>query len=291
MLRTRIRWHWHLALGVLPFLLLAGLYSWRADILNEEVNHGRDADDQRPTVLPTWSRFVKTWVEATTPPAPDPDVEEEPDPNPRSPLWVAVSTTGYRFLRGLGLSIVIAVPLGLLMGCYAPIEAFFGPLLTFLAKVPATATYTVFLIVPFIGLSEEMYSALILFGVLPPLTLSVFLAARDDVPEELLFKARTLGASQLACIWDVIFAMTVPKIIDAIRLAVGPALIFLYAVEMLQDEFGIGGHMRLAGKKGVPGAAEVYMYLFIAGVLALGLDLSLRGLLRLLCPWYSQSAR
>ena len=53
---------------------------------------------------------------------------------------------------------------------------------------------------------------------------------------------------------------------------------------MLQGEDGIGCRIRLAGKKGVPGAAEVYMYLFIAGVLALGLDLSLRGLLRLLCP-------
>jgi NitT/TauT family transport system permease protein len=288
MLRTRISWPWHLALGVLPFLLLAVLYIWRADVLDREVNHGRDSDDQRPTVLPTWSRFVKTWVEDTTPEIPD---DPDPDNPPRSILWTDVTTTAYRFLWGLGLSIAIAVPLGLLMGCYSPVEAFFNPPLAFVAKIPATATYGVFLIVPFVGNSETMYTALILFGVLPALTQTVFLAAKDDVPEELLFKARTLGASQAACIWDVIFKMTVPKIIDAVRLAVGPALIFLYAVEMLQGEDGIGCRIRLAGKKGVPGAAEVYMYLFIAGVLALGLDLSLRGLLRLLCPWYSPSTR
>jgi NitT/TauT family transport system permease protein len=236
----------------------------------------------RPTILPTWGRFYTAWKDVTTP---------DPSNKHRIRLWEDMKATFWRLFVGVLVSLAAALPLGLLMGCYEPVEAVFQPPLAFLAKIPATAMYGVFLILPFIGRSEWLYPAMIIFGIVPNLTQTVYLAAKEDVPEEMLFKARTLGASQFSCIWDVILRQIMPRVLDGIRLAVGPALIFLYAAEMLQADVGIGGMIRLSSRKGVPGAPEMYMYLVIAGLFALLLDFALRRLLRFMCPWFAPTDR
>lgn len=270
MLRKPIAWHWHILLGILAFVILLGAYTVGSLALE-------DSKENR-TFLPSWSRLYHDgWVETTT-----------PDSHGRRLLIEDMKATYGRLLWGLFLSAAVSLPLGLLMGCYAPIEAFFQPVLAYLAKIPGTAIFGVFLIVPFIGLTDKMYTAMIMFGIIPTLTQSIYHAAKDDVPEELLFKARTLGASQMSCIYDVIFKSIVPKFLHAIRLSVGPALIFLFAAELImaQTGEGMGGTIRLQGRRVASGAPVVYLYVVVAGLIGLALDSALGWLNRKLCPWY-----
>ena len=88
------------------------------------------------------------------------------------------------------------------------------PPLAFFSKIPGTAMMTVFAII--VGLKFKLYTVMILFGVFPTLTQMYYHAAKEDVPEELLYKARTLGASQLGCIWNVVFPHILPKILEGI---------------------------------------------------------------------------
>ena len=78
------------------------------------------------------------------------------------------------------------------MGCITPIEAFLQPPISLLAKVPQTAALAVYFV--FFGTGMEMYVAMIAFGIIPALAVTVHLAIKD-LPSEMLDKAYTLGAS------------------------------------------------------------------------------------------------
>jgi NitT/TauT family transport system permease protein len=271
MLRRPISWQWHVTLGVLSFVALVTVYGYGAWSLNREDPGGYN-------VMPGWQRlYERGWVEVTT-----------PDSKHNIKLLDDLEATFYRFFVGMAFSVLLAVPVGLLMGCFTAVEAFFQPLLGFLAKIPGTAMYGVFLVA---CSTDQIYPAMILFGIVPTLTLIIFQSAKVDVPEELLFKARTLGASQFSCVWDVIFRHAFPKVLEGIRLSVGPALIFLYAAELARGEDGIGCTIRLYGNKGVVGAPVTYLYIVLAALIALLFDAVLRGLQRFLCPWYVHASR
>ena len=102
------------------------------------------------------------------------------------------------------------------------------PPLSLLAKIPPTAALAVFFVL--VGTGENMYVTMIAFGVLPTLTMTVYLAVKE-FPEELQYKAYTLGASHLEVIWTIMFRHVLPKLIDAVRLVIGPAMVYLIAAE------------------------------------------------------------
>jgi NitT/TauT family transport system permease protein len=170
------------------------------------------------------------------------------------------------------------------MGCYAPIEAFLYPPLAILAKIPGTAMMSLFLVIA--ALNEFWFAQyMILFGMIPTLTQTMYYFTKD-IPEELLFKARTLGASQLECIWSVIFRQILPKIMESLRLSVGPALIFLFAAEYVLGDVGLGCRMRLVIHTSVTESPTVYFYIACVALLFFAIESSLRGLERKLFPWY-----
>jgi ABC-type nitrate/sulfonate/bicarbonate transport system permease component len=108
-------------------------------------------------------------------------------------LWKDASATYRRLFFGLMWGCILSIILGILMGCFPTLEAIMVPPLSFLAKVPATAMLAVFFVI--VGTGEEMFVAMIGFGVLPVLAQGVYLSAKHDVHDEHTDKAYTLGAS------------------------------------------------------------------------------------------------
>jgi NitT/TauT family transport system permease protein len=200
-------------------------------------------------------------------------------------IWEDMKHTFWRLFVGLGISVLVSVVLGVLMGCYAPIDAYLYPPLAILAKIPATVTLGLFFVIA--GLNENFYLSLILFGIIPTLTQTIYIYTKE-VPEELLFKARTLGASQMECIFSVILPNILPKIVESVRLGVGPALIFLYAAETIRgDEFqGLGCTLRLVLKKGLDEMPTAYFYLVCIAAFGFIIDYSFRFAQKKLFPWY-----
>jgi NitT/TauT family transport system permease protein len=199
-------------------------------------------------------------------------------------LWEDIKATVFRLFVGLGVTMFVSVLLGVLMGSYATVEAFLYPPLTILAKIPGTAMMSLFFV---IAAANEFWFGqyMILFGMIPTLTQTVYYYTKD-VPEELLFKARTLGASQTECVWSVILRQILPKVMESLRLAVGPALIFLFAAEMTFGDWGLGSRMRLVLHKSVSESPTVYFYLVLVALLFFGIEGSLRWLERKLFAWY-----
>jgi NitT/TauT family transport system permease protein len=268
MLREPIAWPWHVALGVGSFLTLIAVYS--------ALSWYRQSEDPRDKMLPNWSQLYQDGLLPAITPSPS---------TGKVLLWEDTAATFYRLTVGMIWIVVVSMIVGLLMGCYEPIEAFLLPPLYFWAKIPGAAMYGVLMI--FVGLKDpELFVAMMVFGIQPTLTQTIYHAAKEDVPEELLFKARTLGASQAECIWDVIYKHILPKSLEAIRLSVGPAMVYLILTEWQTGETGLGCQMRLSFKKGAEGTPLMYVYVIALGLLGLVIDGSFRWIQRKLCPWY-----
>lgn len=252
-----------IALGVASMLILLGAYTWLA-----HRQHIRNPDD---TTIPTWGQIGE-------------GVNRAFSFNERTEdrwVWDDTKASGLRLFLGLGYGVLGAIVLGMAMGCFSPVEAFCYPPLSLLAKVPPTAALAVFFVL--VGTGLNMYVAMIAFGILPTLAMTVYLAVKD-FPEELQYKAYTLGASHLEVIWTIIFRYVMPKLIDAIRLVIGPAMVFLIAAEMLVGDVGFGYRIRLQSK--LLNMSVVYPYLALLAGFGYLVDNSLKLLQRRFCPWY-----
>lgn len=196
-------------------------------------------------------------------------------------LFQDFKATMIRHLTGLGLGVIISVIVGVLMGCFKIIEHFCLPVLSFLTKVPPTAMLAVFFVV--VGTDYKLFIALIGFGVFPILTQAIYQAAKYDVPEELINKSYTLGASNCEVIINVVTMMILPRIIEAIRLQVGPAMVYLIAAEWMMGDVGFGYRLRQQSRINM---AVVYDYVIILGVIGVVFDKTLTWVRKICCPWF-----
>lgn len=235
----------------------------------------RDAPDKRDLTVPSWSMLWEDGLLRAIKPQ---------GSFKRKEVWITTDfyATGMRLGAALIVGVFASVVLGLLMGCYDPVDAFFMPPFSFLSKVPATAVLPIFFVI--IQINFSMYVAIIVFGMLPSLAQAISSSVRKDVPEELVFKAYTLGASQMELIWNVILRQVLPRILDATRLQIGPALVLLVAAEWMVAGEGIGYRLRLFYQR--TDMTVVFVYIVLLGLIGLAFDYGLIWLRRKMCPWF-----
>ena len=268
MIREPIKTPWVILLGILSIVLLLLCYT--------ELSRRQHVKNPEDRTIPTWSQLadgVKRIVEV----------------NERSgERWLLEDSraTIARLFTGLFLGVAGATFLGMLMGCFATWEAFLTPPMSLLAKVPPTAALAVFLVLS--RTDSEFYVIMIAFGILPTLAQSVYLAIRD-VPREQLYKAYTLGASSAEVIWNVVLRAVLPRLIDGVRLMIGPAMVYLIAAEWIQSDVGFGYRFRMQMK--LLEMNVVYPYLAILAAFGFFMDYTLRITQRVCCPWYAGKGR
>jgi NitT/TauT family transport system permease protein len=263
MIRRPIKRTTAILLGIFSIVLLLGAYTWLS-----QHQHAQNPGD---TTIPTWAQLGQGVLTAVK-------------PHPRTgERWISkdAKASGLRLFAGLGLGIASALIVGMLMGCFMQIEAFCYPPLSLLAKIPPTGAMAVFFAL--VGMDMNMYMSMIAFGIFPTLAMTVYLSVKE-FPEELQFKAYTLGASHMEVIWVVILRYVLPNLIDAIRLVIGPAMVFLIAAEMLVGDVGFGYRIRLQSK--LLNMNVVYPYLALLAAFGFGIDYALKLLQRKFCPWY-----
>lgn len=268
MLRQPISSRRRFALRLLSLAVLVGLYT----ALSQH-QHQKNPND---TTIPSWSQLAQGLKKI---------VEVNPREDER---WIVVdseATIGRLFL-GLGVGVLGAFVLGIAMGCFVAFESFLLPPLALLAKVPPTAALAVFFVM--VGTDLEMYVAMVAFGILPTLAQSIYLSVRD-VSEQIIHKAYTLGASHFEVIWNIIVRQILPKFIDAVRLQIGPAMVYLIAAEMVCAGVGFGYRIRIQFKK--LDMDVVYPYLLLLALFGFALDWGLTYLQRKSCPWYQGNQR
>jgi len=151
------------------------------------------------------------------------------------PLAVAVSLR--RILAGYGLSLLIGIPLGLLVGRVRLVQETIGSIILGLQALPSICWLPLALL--WFGLSETA----ILFVVIMGAVLSITLSAADGVrntPPLYLRAARTMGTEGLPLYTGVILPAALPAILSGMKLGWSFAWRSLMAGELLYVSLGLG---------------------------------------------------
>ena len=146
--------------------------------------------------------------------------------------------TLYRVLVGLGIAVLVGVPLGILMGRFKPVENFFMPLVSALMPIPSLAWVPVFIL--WFGLGNTVAILIVFYAALFPMLLNAWSGVRAVNPLWLR-AAGAMGADERSLFWKVIIPGASPFIITGVRQAFLRAWIAVVGAEMLAaSDWGLG---------------------------------------------------
>lgn len=173
-----------------------------------------------------------------------------------------------RVLIGFAISVAVGVPLGVLVGTYAPVAAFFEPFFSFFRYLPASAFIQLFIL--WIGIDEAPKIAIIIVGSLAQIILMVATNVRN-VEKELLEVSYTLGVSPRSVLWKIVVPKAMPDIVDTLRIVLGWAWTYIIVAEMIGASDGIGFTITQAGRQF--DVDKIFVCILTIGVIGLTLDM------------------
>ena len=174
----------------------------------------------------------------------------------------------------------VAIPLGVLMGCFRNLRALLNPTLSGWRYLPA-ASFMPLLLVWF-GPNDAARLALLFIGVVFFLT-ALILDNSEAVPSEFIEAALTMGASRREVVLNVVVPAAAPAIFDSMRNMIAVGWTYLVIAEIVGAQDGIGAMMMRAGR-------TLSVDMIMAGILTIGVlgvmtDILFRIVARLLLPW------
>jgi len=169
----------------------------------------------------------------------------------------------YRLAAGLALAIVIGTVLGIAMAWWKPVNILIAPLVEIFYPLPKSALIPVTAI--WLGFGDGSKVLLIFLGCMIPVTIAAFNGARG-CDQVLLWSARSMGASRLRVLRDVVLPSAMAELLNGIRTALALAFILLVSSELIVAQKGFG---YLIGSLGANGSYDA-MYAVVFTVAFLG---------------------
>ncbi|MEM6676742.1 MAG: ABC transporter permease subunit [Pseudomonadota bacterium] len=250
-------------LALLPFVLVLLAYAIASDI--------RRAENPQDRVLPAPAQIAETAVRLAT----EPDRRSK-----RVLLWVDTGASLQRLGIGMAIAAATGLGLGLLIGTLPVAATSLNPFVATFSLVPPLAVLPILFIA--FGLGDTGKIALIVVGITPVLIRDMAQRA-GEIPRELIAKAETLGASSTVIALRVVLPQLMPRLIQAVRLSLGPAWLFLIAAEGIAASEGLGYRIFLVRRFFAMDVILVYVVWIT--VLAFLLDRLLAVASRRLYPW------
>ena len=193
---------------------------------------------------------------------------------------VDIGFTIWRVLGGFVLAAILAVPLGVLMGAYKPIEAFFEPFVSFARYLPASAFIP--LLILWAGIGEAQKLSLIFIGSFFQLVLMIALQV-GGTRRDLVEAAYTLGASDWGIVKRVLIPSSAPQIAETLRLVLGWAWTYVIVAELIGASNGIG-HM-ITDSQALLATDQIIFGIITIGVIGLISDMAFKRANRAMFRW------
>ncbi len=253
-----------MVLGILPFVLLLILYQWGSEI--------RKAENPNDKLLPSFTEFQHAIDRFAF------------TPSKRTGEYQLLQDTKsslQRLLIGVSIAALIGLIVGLSTGAFPLLGANLNPLITAISLVPPVAILPILFIV--FGLGELSKVMLIVMGVAPFLIRDIY-QRTQELPREQLVKAQTLGAHSGQIIWRILLPQILPRLIDAVRLSLGAAWLFLITAEAIVATDGLGYRIFLVRR--YLAMDTILPYVVWIALLAFLLDWSLLRISKFSFPWY-----
>jgi NitT/TauT family transport system permease protein len=201
----------------------------------------------------------------------------------RLPTDVYMSTQ--RVFLGVTLGILLAVPVGFVLGWYREVRMFADPVLNFFRALPPIALIP--LVIVYFGIGEGA-KVVILFYASFFAGVIVMYEGIAQISPIYVRVARTLGASDVEIFLKVIVPLTVPHILTSLRVALGVAWATLVASELIAAQQGLGSMIQNAAS--FFQLDIIYVGIICIGLIALVMDLILRAVSRRLVAWQERIA-
>jgi NitT/TauT family transport system permease protein len=191
-----------------------------------------------------------------------------------------VGITIFRVVGGFVLAAIIAVPLGIAMGAFKPVEAFFEPFVSFARYLPASAFIP--LLILWAGVGEAQKLSVIFIGSVFQIVLMVAIIV-GSTRRDLIEAAYTLGADSAGIVRRVMLPGAAPQIAETLRLVLGWAWTYVIVAELVGAESGIG-HMIMDSQR-LLDTGQMIFGIFCIGVIGLVSDLIFKWANQKLYPW------
>jgi NitT/TauT family transport system permease protein len=209
-----------LVLSFLPFVLLAAAYL--------VYSNARLSANPGDKLLPSPATIASTIHQYAF---------EEDERSGEYLLWNDTLASLERLLAGLGIAAVFGLAAGLTIGVLPYVRAVLAPFVAAISLIPPLAILPILFIV--VGLGETAKVTLIVIGIAPIIIRDLALRTAE-LPAEQIIKAQTLGASTWQVATRVVLPQMWPRLIDALRLSLGSAWLFLIAAEAIASTEGLG---------------------------------------------------
>jgi NitT/TauT family transport system permease protein len=198
-------------------------------------------------------------------------------------IWAPLGVSASGFAIGLGLSIVVGLPLGVLIGRSKNLNAMFDPFITAFNATPRLVFLP--LVMLWFGLGLWSKVVIVFIGALFPLLINTYEGVRN-ADKVLINVVRSFGASE----WDiarlVVIPNAMPYILAGLRLAIGRAVLGVVVAEFFGSEQGLGVIMvQAAGRYQVD---VVFSGLIVFAVLSLIMTAMVQVLENRLSRWRPQ---
>jgi NitT/TauT family transport system permease protein len=191
-----------------------------------------------------------------------------------------IGVTMWRVFGGFILAAVIAVPLGIAMGAWKPVEALLEPFVSFARYLPASAFIP--LLILWAGVGELEKLLVIFFGSVFQLILIIAVSV-GNTRRDLVEAAYTLGSTNNGIVKRVIVPANAPAIAETLRLVLGWAWTYVIVAELIGASSGIG--YMIINSQSRLATGQIIFGIIVIGLIGLVSDLAFKALNRWLFPW------
>lgn len=194
-----------------------------------------------------------------------------------------VIATVLALLIAVGLSIAIAVPLGLVFGSVPAVRHATRAVVEFLRPIPSVALIPLAILL--LGIGPEMKITLAVYAAVWPILFNTIYAL-DELDPLLVETARVFGTGRVRVLFSVALPSALPFVLTGIRLAATTSLVVLVSVELLAGGSGGLGQFIMEARSGSGRMDLVLAGTVVAGVIGFLLN---EGLERAQRRWVSWS--
>ncbi|MDD5143514.1 ABC transporter permease [Methanoregula sp.] len=188
-------------------------------------------------------------------------------------IFIDLGTSLVHFAIGLGLALIVGIPLGIIIGWNRRIEALADPVIELLRPIPPLA-WIPFAIIWF-GLTSFSAGFIIFIGAVFPIIINTYSGFRG-VPRVFVEAGKMLGCTKdRDLVRYIAFPAALPSVAAGIRIATGVGWMCLVAAELFGvSNFGLG--QKLWFYYSLHQMDSVVVYMILLGLIGLAFDMIFR---------------
>ena len=221
-------------------------------------------------LVATW-HFISWYVNKTVIPTPLEtwyalaDFVENGDSTAGGTVWSYISSSFGTLLKGFFLALVVAFPLGLLLGSIGTLDKLFSPALNVLRPIAPVAWAPVLIIL----LQSDAGGAMmvVFIGAFFPILTTVSFGVKK-IDKNLFNATKVLGANWSQTFFKITVPASIPFLMNGIKTAIGIGWMCIVSAELYAS--GVGGLGNyITNQAGLGAWPQVYAGIVIVGVLGL----------------------